>query len=323
MMNSELTRQQSPQELYKRYFSFARKFEFTDVLKNYVQNEQWKDTSQEQIWGMLSKISDEIGAVLADDIMNYTRNVVDINTCKVPEMIEHAAMLSYRLDHMKNSYAFFPKRIQILVDLFSINPEYLLGNHKNHILSDDVIKEILIYIRDNTDDRTPFTNEDVIDRLLDDPHDLTNAKVYREFVEALFAQSLTDALSAPYHRHSDSDKGDTVPIAFNVLWYERENQQNVLSRRGQYKSWVDKFIWNEIEHPLNDSELRDTIWDTVQAVKSQKKMSPKFNPFKIADHIWFNGLNPNNKLTQDEMDLVQSAFVCVSVVIEPSSFMVV
>ena len=85
---------------------------------------------------MIQGISDDIGAVLTEDIVNYTRNVVDINTCKVPMLIEHAKMLSYGLDHLKNSYAFFPKRIQCLVDIFSINPEYLLGNHQNHILSD-------------------------------------------------------------------------------------------------------------------------------------------------------------------------------------------
>ena len=78
---------------------------------------------------MLSRISDDIGAVLTDDIVNYTRNVVDINTCKVPQLIEQSWMLSYRLDHLKNSYGFLPKRIQVLVDLFSINPEYLIGNH--------------------------------------------------------------------------------------------------------------------------------------------------------------------------------------------------
>lgn len=33
-------------------------------------------------------------------------------------------------------------------------------------------------------------------------------------------------------------------------------------------------------------------------------MSSKFNPFNVADHIWFNGLNPKNTLTQDELSLV-------------------
>lgn len=84
----------------------------------------------------MSKISDDIGAVLTDDIVNYTRNVVDINTCKVPELIEHARMISYDLDHLKNSYGFFPLQIQCLVDIFSVNPEYLIGNSKNHVLSD-------------------------------------------------------------------------------------------------------------------------------------------------------------------------------------------
>ncbi len=53
-------------------------------MKNYIQSEEWKDKSQEQVWGLISRISDDIGAVLTDDIVNYTRNVVDVNTCKVP-----------------------------------------------------------------------------------------------------------------------------------------------------------------------------------------------------------------------------------------------
>lgn len=123
----------------------------------------------------MSKISDDIGAVLTDDIVNYTRNVVDINTCKVSQFIEQGKMLSYRLDHLKNSYDFFPKRIQCLVDLFSVNPEYLIGNHKNHILSDQVIKEILAYFKEQGTASVAFGNDDVIDRLIENPHGLADA----------------------------------------------------------------------------------------------------------------------------------------------------
>lgn len=100
---------------------------------------------------------------------------MDINTCKVPQFIEQGKMLCYGLDHLKNSYDFLPRRIQCLVDIFSVNPEFLIGNHKNHILSDQVIKEILVYIKDNATSNVAFTNEDVVDRLIDDPHGLTDA----------------------------------------------------------------------------------------------------------------------------------------------------
>ena len=208
-------------------------------------------------------------------------------------------MLQYKLDHLKNSYAFLPDRIQCLVDLFSINPEYLIGNHQNHILSDEVIKEILIYIRENIGDRSLFNNDDIIDRLLVDPHGLLDANVYRNFIVMLFYTTIVQALSANYSEE------DGQPMAFNMLWEERKNQRNVLSRLDEYKSWVDKYIWNEIEHPLNDADLANTIWSHVEQVKNQKQMSSKFNPFKLADHIFFNGLNPQNNLTNDELDLVE------------------
>ena len=59
---------------------------------------------------------------------------------------------------------------------------------------------------------------------------------------------------------------------------------------------MDKYIWNEIEYPLNDSGMSNTIYDLVEQVKNQKQMSSKFNPFKVADSIYFNGLNPTNTL---------------------------
>lgn len=248
---------------------------------------------------MLSKISDDIGAVLTDDIVNYTRNVVDINTCKVPQFIEQGKMLCYGLDHLKNSYDFLPRRIQCLVDIFSVNPEFLIGNHKNHILSDTVIKEILVYIKDNGSAKVAFTNEDVVDRLIEDPHGLTDAQTYRNFVLALFYTSIVDALSAPYSNENKQ------PIVFNLLWKERQNQKNILSHLREYKTWVDKYISNEIEHPLNDGDLRNTIYDEVERIKNQKKISSKFNPFKVSDHVYFNGLNPTNKLSEDELSLVE------------------
>ena len=250
---------------------------------------------------MISKISDDIGAMLTDDIVNYTRNVVDVNTCKVPQLIEQGKMLSYNLEHLKNPYAFFPKRIQVLVDLFSVNPEYLLGNAKNHVLSDEVIKEILVYMRENVADRTPFVDGNVMDRLLDDPHSLLDADTYKDFVAVLFYTSLVEALSAPY---SWAEDGDKTPIAFNLLWLERKNQQIIVQELDEYKSWVDKFIWNEVEHPLNDSGIANSIYDLVERTKRQKQMSVKFNPFAVADHIYFNGLNPNNQLSEDELALV-------------------
>ena len=250
------------------------------------------------MWNLLSKISDDIGAVLTDDIVNYTRNVVDINTCKVPQFIEQGKMLCYNLEHLKNTYGFLPKHIQCLVDIFSVNPEFLIGNHKNHILSDSVIKEILVYIKDNGAAKVAFTNEDVVDRLIEDPHGLLDGQSYRNFVLALFYTFIVEALSAPYSRE------DGQPIAFNLLWKERKNKKNILSQKEEYRSWVDKYISNEIEYPLNDGDLRNTIYDEVERIKNQKKISSKFNPFKVADNVYFNGLSPTNQLSDDELDLV-------------------
>ena len=115
--------------------------------------------------------------------------------------------------------------------------------------------------------------------------------LYKGFVQVLFYTSLVQALSMGYSSE------DSQPMAFNLLWKEIDQQKTILPRKDEYKSWVDRYIWNEIEHPLNDSGLKNTIWDSVESIKNQKNISQKFNPFKIADHIYFNGLNPNNKLS--------------------------
>lgn len=253
---------------------------------------------------MLSKISDDIGAILTNDIVNYTRNVVDVNTCKVQMLVEHARSLSYNLDNIRYSYEFFPRHIQCLIDIFSINPEYLFGNEKNHILSDKVIKEILIYIRENGSYKTQFINQDVIDRLIDDPHGLLERDAYRNFIQILFYNCIVDALTMTY-----SDE-DSQPIIFNLLWEEIHDRENIIRRLNEYKSWVDRFILNEIQHPLNAPEsnhdpLANTIYEQVERIKNQKKIPEKFNPFQIADWIYFNGLNPNNNLSEDEMELVE------------------
>lgn len=73
----------------------------------------------------------------------------------------------------------------------------------------------------------------------------------------------------------------------------------------EYKTWVDKYISNEIEHPLNDGGLRNTIYEDVERIKNQKKISSKFNPFRISDNVYFNGLSPTNELSQDETSLVE------------------
>ena len=86
-----------------------------------------------------------------------------------------------------------------------------------------MIKEILIYIRDNAKDKTPFTNDDVVDRLMSNPHGLLEKDTYRGFVKELFRISLVEALSSTYSR-SDDENGDKTPIAFNLLWEERKNQ---------------------------------------------------------------------------------------------------
>ena len=214
-------------------------------------------------------------------------------------MIEHSAMLQYPLEGVKNSYAFLPKGIQVLIDLFSINPEYLIGNGKNHILSDEVIKEILVYIRENIEDKSAYLNGNPIDKLIADPHALLDAEAYRDFVQHLIYVSIVDALSRNY-----SDE-DGQPIVFNLLWKERQQQMTVLTRINDYKSWIDKYVWNEIEYPLNSEGLANTLWAQVEKVKNQKQMSTKFNPFKVADSVYFNGIKPTHGLSEDELALVQ------------------
>ena len=40
-----------------------------------------------------------------------------------------------------------------------------------------------------------------------------------------------------------------------MLHKERDNQSNIVTRIKEYRSWVDKFISNEVEHPCNSSGM--------------------------------------------------------------------
>ena len=162
----------------------------------------------------------------------------------------------------------------------------MIGNDKNHVLSDEVIKEILIYIRKKSSNKEPFTNQDVIDKLIDNPHGLTDHQTYKNFVTFVFYQTMVDALSSTYSSE------DGQPMVFNMLWWEIDNKNSILHRLDSYKSWIDKYIWNEIEHPLNSNTLNNTIYDQIEQLRRGKNISIKFHPFKVADHIYFNGLNP-------------------------------
>lgn len=55
-----------------------------------------------------------------------------------------------------------------------------------------------MYIRDNCKDRNSFFTGDLVDRLIDDPHGLTDDKTYRAFVNELFFVSIYDALTTKY-----------------------------------------------------------------------------------------------------------------------------
>ena len=151
--------------------------------------------------------------------------------------------------------------------------------------------------------------------MIDDPHGLVNRDVYLNFLRQLFYDVIVEGLNSKY---SDEDR---QPIVSNILHEEIDNQDVVLSKIDEYRSWVDKFISNEMEHPLNggitiqtnDSSntypkvqyLPGTICSTIETIRNQKKITSKFNPFKIADDIYFNGLNPTHELSGDELDLVE------------------
>ena len=61
-----------------------------------------------------------------------------------------------------------------------------------------MIKEILIYIKESGKAGSEFTNTDILDRLIDDPHGLTDEATYRSFIQMLFRTYLVSALSATY-----------------------------------------------------------------------------------------------------------------------------
>lgn len=120
-------------------------FSFTKEVINEVNNLDYKegalyfnemlsddslaDTKKSYIWSALSAVTDQVGEVLYEKVLNYIDDIADIDTCDVKSLESMAQILGtdYSVFQTLDSA---PLEIQQLVNVFSIRKDYLLNSSK-------------------------------------------------------------------------------------------------------------------------------------------------------------------------------------------------
>lgn len=112
-------------------------FSVTSKLADYVMNPDWyagyealindKNTSNNTfLWQTISASCEDVGSEIYKKILNYINNISNIDTCEIHSLYSFAKMYGYNESVLFMDFT-FPNEIMELVNIFSINKEYLLG----------------------------------------------------------------------------------------------------------------------------------------------------------------------------------------------------
>ena len=97
---------------------------FAGAMQDAAKNPEWK--SREGLWTILSAACNDAAAQYFQKISHFSRNLIDVDTCGIHALrsLAEEADLGYL---MKNISTEYPKEILDLIELFSVNKNYLLG----------------------------------------------------------------------------------------------------------------------------------------------------------------------------------------------------
>ena len=280
-----------------------------------------------QRWTILDACGKDINNIVSDGAINYVRNISDINTCRIPALCSMGKMLSNNFEVLRDIYSQMPKKLQLLVDIFSIDREYLFGGNKNQIISLPLIRELMQTMRDAIIKILPekrsvqekislnseeYSSEGLFEEFAKNSHAI-DEEVYKKFVKGVFKRFIVDVLTATY------SETDGTTIVDNLLHKELKNfsKYSVLPE----ETHVDNYIHERSRHPLDLEETSGTSvilndvninasYDSLakQIVELQRSLniSDKFDPWETADYINEHGISPTHSLTGNELVLVEA-----------------
>ena len=203
---------------YDRMLAYPETVDFQTVARETALNETWRDTTSQTMWDILGACGKDINNVVCSSAIDYVQNISDINTAQIPALLNMAGMLNYETGSLLDLYQIMPVGLQVMVNLLSVDREYLFGG-ESPILSVPMVRKLMERMKVELmrlTDKTPneqMALEDVFTEVKRNNHRV-NAKQYREIIKSIFYEFIVDVLSA---RYSTTETGTLID---NLLYDE-------------------------------------------------------------------------------------------------------
>ena len=294
--------------------------DFKSVVRGAAQNEVWRDTTSETLWNILSACGKDINNIVSSSAIDYIQNLADLNTARIPALVSMAAMLKYEVGSLLEIYSMFPAGLQLMLDVLSVDREYLFGGD-SPILSVPLVRRLMEKMKvglmkslDRNYDED-MALDDVFTEIKLNNHRVSD-ETYYSMIKEIYYEMILDVLSATY------SETDSTTLIDNLLYSELSGYERM--DEVPRKTVIDRMIQGECRHPLdleetvgssitldssiqiNPQESYSSLAGQVEALRRTYNVSGSFNPWVVADQINEHGLSPGNELTDNEKILVET-----------------
>lgn len=294
--------------------------DFKSIVKGAAQNEVWRDTTSETLWNILSACGKDINNIVSSSAIDYIQNLADLNTARIPALVSMATMLKYEVGSLLEIYSMFPAGLQLMLDVLSVDREYLFGGD-SPILSVPLVRRLMEKMKvglmkslDRNYDET-IALEDVFTEVKLNSHRVSD-ETYYALIKEIYYEMILDVLGATY------STTDSTTLIDNLLHSELSSYERM--DEVPRKTVLDRMIQGESRHPLdleetvgssitldssiqiNPQETYSSLAEQVEALRRTYNVSHSFNPWVIADQVNEHGLSPGNELTDNEKILVET-----------------
>lgn len=294
--------------------------DFKSVVRGAAQNEVWRDTTSETLWDILSSCGKDINNIVSSSAIDYVQNLADLNTARIPALASMAGMLKYEIGSLMEIYGIFPAGLQLMLDVLSIDREYLFGGD-SPILSVPLVRKLMEKMKVGLmksvgrNYEESMALEDVFTEIKLNGHRV-DEDTYRSMIKEIYYEMILDVLGATY------SATDGTALVDNLLYSELDGYERLddVPR----KTILDRMIQGESRHPLdveetvgssitldssiqiNPQENYSSLAGQIEALRRTYNVSKSFNPWVVADQINEHGFSPNNELTDNEKILVET-----------------
>lgn len=290
----------------------SEKFSFVDTVAELAQNREFTKGYDELVkrlqetqgdldkclnektflWYSLSALGNLISETIYENVLNYVNNVANINVCKVKALDSICQVLGVNSKNLLKDINNYPPEIIHLIDLFSINHDYL---YNKDFLDNPSYIDLYYKTTDEVDAAK-------ISELADDqyaPADtlansiekrVFNKEKYEQYVHDTFYNLLVSNIKAKYSNEPD--------------------EQYILSNlRGGLNAAITIDRYGKVdEYCISKENLLDTIYvEDIEYFKKKYNIDPSFDTIKIADRIE-NGLDYIENYNSAQLSAINLVF---------------